>query len=271
MTVIPPSHPRAPSHTTIEAQPEDFRANKLFRHMAREGGPGPGVADRDPALRQGRDDPAAPRPGRRDLPAAGGRAAGQPLCAVGREVGYRRILPGSYFGEISAIDGLPRSVNIVALEDARLARLPHRLVQRLFDESPRFMRALLEDMASLTRALTDRLFELTAVSVACRVDIELLRMASAAGGDGLEAVIHPCPTHAELAVGRQPARARHPRTEPPGRAQDHSPERPHHEVLDMEASWPTRSNASAASSRGAPRASGESRRPGRRPPRRRQR
>jgi CRP/FNR family cyclic AMP-dependent transcriptional regulator len=62
------------------------------------------------------------------------------------------------------------------------------------------MRALLEDMASLTRALTDRLFELTAVSVACRVDIELLRMASAAGGDGLEAVIHPCPTHAELAV-----------------------------------------------------------------------
>ena len=36
----------------------------------------------------------------------------------GREVGYRRLLAGGYFGEISAIDGLPRSVNIVALEDA---------------------------------------------------------------------------------------------------------------------------------------------------------
>jgi CRP-like cAMP-binding protein len=118
----------------------------------------------------------------------------------GREVGYRRISAGSYFGEISAIDGLPRSVNIVALEDVRVARLPQPLVRSLFEQSPRFMRAILEDLASLTRSLTDRLFELSAVSVACRVDIELLRMAASAGGDGQEAVIHPCPTHAELAV-----------------------------------------------------------------------
>ena len=73
-------------------------------------------------------------------------------------------------------------------------------MQRLFDDSPRLMRALLEDLTALTRALTDRLFELTAVSVACRVDIELLRMAAGTGADGKEAVIHPCPTHAELAV-----------------------------------------------------------------------
>jgi CRP-like cAMP-binding protein len=118
----------------------------------------------------------------------------------GREVGYRRLNPGAYFGEIAAIDGLPRSVNIVALEDARIARLPQRLVHELIDSSPRFMRALLEDMAALTRSLTDRLFELTAVSVACRVDIELLRMGSAAGTDGKSAIINPCPTHAELAV-----------------------------------------------------------------------
>jgi CRP/FNR family cyclic AMP-dependent transcriptional regulator len=56
-------------------------------------------------------------------------------------------LAGSYFGEISAIDGLPRSVNIVALEDVRVARLPHRLIQSLFERSPRFMRAILEDLA----------------------------------------------------------------------------------------------------------------------------
>ncbi|WP_297509114.1 Crp/Fnr family transcriptional regulator [uncultured Caulobacter sp.] len=118
----------------------------------------------------------------------------------GREVGYRRITPGGYFGEIAAIDGLPRSVNVVALEDSRLARLPQSLVRRLFDDSPRFMRALLEDMAALARGLTDRLFEATAVPVACRVGIELLRMAAAAGGDGRQATIHPCPTHAELAA-----------------------------------------------------------------------
>jgi CRP-like cAMP-binding protein len=119
----------------------------------------------------------------------------------GREVGYRRISAGSYFGEISAIDGLPRSANIVALEEVRIARLPQPLIQNLFEQSPRFMRAILEDLAGLTRSLTDRLFELNAVSVACRVDIELLRMAtSAAAGDDQQAMIHPCPTHAELAV-----------------------------------------------------------------------
>ncbi len=118
----------------------------------------------------------------------------------GREVGYRRISPGNYFGEISAIDGLPRSVNIVALEDVRLARLPQPLIHKLFEQSPRFMRAILEDLASLTRSLTDRLFELNAVSVACRIDIELLRMAHLSGGDGQQATIHPCPTHSELAI-----------------------------------------------------------------------
>ena len=55
-------------------------------------------------------------------------------------------------------------------------------------------------MAGLTRSLTDRLFELTAVSVACRVDIEILRLAAANSEDGQTGVIHPCPTHAELAA-----------------------------------------------------------------------
>lgn len=200
MTVIPSSPPRTPSHTTIEAQPEDFRANKLFRHMSRDE-----VQALSPQIEQLRYGKGEMIVQKRDQDGGiylllEGVLLANLYARSGREVGYRRILPGGYFGEIAAIDGLPRSVNIVALEDARLVRLPQRLVQRLFEESPHFMRALLEDMAALTRALTDRLFELTAVSVACRVDIEILRMASAAAGDSNEAVIHPCPTHAELAV-----------------------------------------------------------------------
>jgi CRP-like cAMP-binding protein len=197
MTVIPSSPQRA---STVEFQPEDYRANKLFRHMTRE--EVGALAAQVEHLRYGKGEMIVQR---RDEDGGiylllEGVLLANLYARSGREVGYRRILPGGYFGEIAAIDGLPRSVNIVALEDARMVRLPQRLVQRLFEDSPRFMRALLEDMASLTRALTDRLFELTAVSVACRVDIELLRMASATAGDANEAVIHPCPTHAELAV-----------------------------------------------------------------------
>jgi len=197
MTVIPSSSQRA---AKLDFPPEDYRANKLFRHMTRT--EVEGLATQVEHLRYGKGEMIVQR---RDEDGGvylllEGVLLANLYARSGREVGYRRILPGGYFGEIAAIDGLPRSVNIVALEDARIVRLPQRLVLRLFEESPRFMRALLEDMASLTRALTDRLFELTAVSVACRVDIELLRMGSEKTGGGNEAVIHPCPTHAELAV-----------------------------------------------------------------------
>jgi CRP/FNR family cyclic AMP-dependent transcriptional regulator len=201
MAVIPPSLPPAPSHTPIALSPEgDYRANRLFRHMTRE--EIEALAPLIEHFHYAKGELIVQRldeSGGIHLLLQGVLLANQ-YARSGREVGYRRISAGSYFGESSAIDGLPRSVNIVALEDVRLARLPQPLIQDLFERSPRFMRAILEDLAGLTRSLTDRLFELNAVSVACRVDIELLRMATLAGGDGLQAVIHPCPTHAELAV-----------------------------------------------------------------------
>jgi len=200
MTAIPSSPPRAVSHTMFEQTSKDYRANKIFRHMtpAEIEALAPFVELRaygkGEMILQRRD-----QDGGIYLLLEGALLANQ-YAKSGREVGYRRISPGGYFGEISAIDGLPRSANIVALEDARLARLPQSLVRRLFEDSPRFMRALLEDMAGLTRSLTDRLFELTAVSVACRVDIEILRLAAASSADGQTGVISPCPTHAELAA-----------------------------------------------------------------------
>jgi len=177
----------------------DYRANRLFRYMT----PADieALAPMIEHLRHGKGELILQRQDTNSglyILLQGSLLANQ-YARSGREVGYRRILAGGYFGEIAAIDGLPRSVNIVALEDVRIAQLPRRLVLRLFEESPGFMRALLEDLAAMARALTDRLFEVTAVSVACRVDIELLRMA-AANSDGRTATIHPCPTHAELAV-----------------------------------------------------------------------
>ncbi|WP_205685775.1 Crp/Fnr family transcriptional regulator [Caulobacter vibrioides] len=200
MTVIPPSAQRVGTHTPNGGTPEDYRTNKLFRYMSRD--EVEALGSRLEQLRFGKGEMIVQRRDQDEgiyLLLEGALLANQ-YARSGREVGYRRLSPGAYFGEISAIDGLPRSVNIVAVEDVRLVRLPPRLIRELFETSPRFMRALLEDMAALTRSLTDRLFELTAVSVACRVDIELLRMASIASEDGRTAIIHPCPTHAELAV-----------------------------------------------------------------------
>ena len=118
----------------------------------------------------------------------------------GREVGYRRLGPGRYFGELAAIDKLPRSANIVVLADAQVGRLPDRLVADLLDHSPAFGRALMEDLATTVRALSERVFELSAVSSACRTQMELLRLALEAGIVDNRSTIAKAPTHAEIAA-----------------------------------------------------------------------
>jgi CRP-like cAMP-binding protein len=123
----------------------------------------------------------------------------------GREVAFRRILPGDCFGQIGAIDGLPRSAGAVALTDARIGRIGAAGVERLLESSVPFVRALAEDLAAMVRESRERLFEAHAYTVPRRVDLELLRMAACAGIEGNRAVIRNSPTHAELAslVGGQ--------------------------------------------------------------------
>ncbi|MBI1685665.1 Crp/Fnr family transcriptional regulator [Caulobacter hibisci] len=118
----------------------------------------------------------------------------------GREVGYRRLQPGSYFGEIAAIDRLPRSANVTALTETIVGRLPEALVTELMAASPTFTRAVLEDLAAMVRALSSRVFELNAVSAPCRVQMELVRLATEAGIEDNRAVLTKAPTHAEIAV-----------------------------------------------------------------------
>lgn len=118
----------------------------------------------------------------------------------GREVGYRRLQPDSYFGEIAAIDRLPRSANVTALTEAVVARAPEALVNELLAGSPNFTRAILEDLAAMARALSSRVFELNAVSAPCRVQMELVRLATEAGVEDNQSVLERAPTHAEIAV-----------------------------------------------------------------------
>lgn len=118
----------------------------------------------------------------------------------GREVGYRRLPQGSYFGEIAAIDRLPRSANVTVLTESVVGRIPEPLVNELLASSPNFTRAILEDLAAMARALSSRVFELNAVSAPCRVQMELVRLATEAGIEDNRAVLERAPTHAEIAV-----------------------------------------------------------------------
>lgn len=119
----------------------------------------------------------------------------------GREVILNDMGPGEMFGELSAIDGQPRSTNVTALEDAQLAHLTGPEFTALLGEVPQAGLWVAQQLALRVRALTDRAFELATLPVASRVQAELLRLAHEAarpGEDSLE--IRPMPTHADLAA-----------------------------------------------------------------------
>ncbi len=63
--------------------------------------------------------------------------------------------PGTYFGEMSLIDGKPRSASVVAKGDLRTLAIPAWNFNRLLDDHPDMMRALLVALSERIRQLRD--------------------------------------------------------------------------------------------------------------------
>jgi CRP/FNR family transcriptional regulator, cyclic AMP receptor protein len=55
----------------------------------------------------------------------------------GREITFADLVEGDYFGELSAIDGLPRSAGVMAVEDCLVLSLPRRLFLAILADYPR--------------------------------------------------------------------------------------------------------------------------------------
>ena len=129
-----------------------------------------------------------------------GRARATVFSEGGRVVAYRDMEPGDIFGELSAIDGNPRSASVVALEDIRGARLPGSAFREIVNTHPAFAWALLEHLSIQMRRMTERVYEFSTLVVRERLIRELLRLSEATPESGGQARITPVPTHSELAA-----------------------------------------------------------------------
>jgi CRP/FNR family cyclic AMP-dependent transcriptional regulator len=69
----------------------------------------------------------------------------------GKRVG--RVLPGDFFGELSAIDGGPRSASIVAETPMHVLRLFRRTLTRLIEEEPQVALTLLDGIVRRIREI----------------------------------------------------------------------------------------------------------------------
>jgi CRP/FNR family transcriptional regulator, cyclic AMP receptor protein len=73
------------------------------------------------------------------------------LSEDGREVGLNFVEPGDYFGELSIIDGGPRSASIIATTESVVGFLPKREAQALFYRNPAVVEALLQRLCRTIR------------------------------------------------------------------------------------------------------------------------
>lgn len=128
-----------------------------------------------------------------------GRVCVTTYSASGRQVTFREVAAGDWFGEVAAIDGLPRSADVQALEDTLLATLPHDVFARLLADEPSVTQQVLLRLVRLVRSLSERVIDISTLGVQHRLHAELLRLALDAGVAGNRARIDPAPRHADLA------------------------------------------------------------------------
>lgn len=118
---------------------------------------------------------------------------------AGKVVSFRDLPAGGTFGEISAIDGLPRSANVEALEECTIASLPPRMFWELMERNASIMAHVARLLSGMVRSLSERLFELSTLGIQNRVHAEVLRLAKEASLTRNRAVIDPAPRHADIA------------------------------------------------------------------------
>ncbi len=118
----------------------------------------------------------------------------------GRKVALARISAGSYFGELAAIDGQPRSASVVALEDCLVGTMQPRVFTELVSgDHPELATRLLQRLARIIRICDDRIMDLSTLGAFQRVYLELLGLAERdpAGSDSW--VIWPMPAQKDIA------------------------------------------------------------------------
>ncbi len=119
--------------------------------------------------------------------------------ASGREVAFADMGIGQYFGELSAIDGLPRSAAVRAVTDTLVAVMPPEAFLELVRNNAAAAFRVLERLVYVVRACDERIMDLATLGAMQRVYAELLRIAVPdVAVNGLW-VVRPCPTEREIA------------------------------------------------------------------------
>ena len=76
------------------------------------------------------------------------------IAEDGREIGLNLIKPGNFFGELSVIDGHPRSAHVIALQLSTVGVIPQNAAREVFYKLPATAEAMMKHLAALVRNLS---------------------------------------------------------------------------------------------------------------------
>ncbi len=121
------------------------------------------------------------------------------LHGVRQDLIFSDMEAGSFFGELAALDGAPRSLSVFAVNDSLVAKMPSAVfVETMYTHRP-LGEAVVATLVARNRAMTRRVGELGALDVRSRVHAELLRLAHPDRDDPKRAIILAPPNQSELA------------------------------------------------------------------------
>lgn len=119
----------------------------------------------------------------------------------GREVSFDDVDAGGFIGELSAIDGEPRSATVEALDETLAAFMPPGVFFDLVAEHPQLARSLLLRLTSIVRRSTERIMDLSTLGANNRVHAELVRLGKRNFDKKTNvAEITPIPVHSDIAA-----------------------------------------------------------------------
>jgi CRP/FNR family transcriptional regulator, cyclic AMP receptor protein len=119
---------------------------------------------------------------------------------AGKEVILGEMRAGALFGELAALDGIPRSANVTALTRGELCVMSAPLFKELVFSTPPIAERLFKLLTARIRELNARLTEHTILDLRHRLYAELLRLSIPRGNGSPERVLSPPPYHHVLAA-----------------------------------------------------------------------
>jgi CRP-like cAMP-binding protein len=123
------------------------------------------------------------------------------LSRQGREVVLAELGPGDYFGELSLIDGRPRSADAIAVVRTEVLELPQDTFFRLLDSNGTVARKLLVELCQRLREADKQISTLATVDAAGRIVRALLKLGEHhARREGVDLLFAKAPRQRDIAA-----------------------------------------------------------------------